>query len=71
MKGTFYAQELQKIVKTDKDLQRIDHIIGRQRKGVQLEYLVKWHGYSEQYSKCHFLVILKKWLNYLTAPEAA
>ncbi len=46
IKGMFYPQELQKILKSDDDLWRIERIV--RKKGNK--YLVKWAGYNDQYN---------------------
>ena len=42
--GTFYAEELQKIYKTD-GIFKIESILKKRRRKKQQEYLVKWSGY--------------------------
>lgn len=49
LKGTFYPQELQKIVKSD-DVYRIEEVLQKRKKGKQIQYLVKWHGYPESFN---------------------
>ena len=50
--GTFYAEELQKIYKTD-GIFKIESILKKRRRKKQQEYLVKWSGY---------LAILNTWI---------
>ena len=45
--GTFYAEELQKIYKTD-GIFKIESILKRRKK--QQEYLVKWSGYPATFN---------------------
>ena len=40
LKGTFYAEELQKIIKTD-DVHKIETILKKRKKGRRVQYLVK------------------------------
>ena len=45
IKGTFYAQDLQKVVVTDDDLFRIDSVVRRKKDKV----LVRWKGWPSKY----------------------
>ena len=49
LKGTFYPQELQKVIKTD-DVYRIEEVLQKRKKGKQVQYLVKWYGYPASYN---------------------
>jgi hypothetical protein len=44
--GTFYAEEIQKVIKQD-DVHKIQCVLKKRRKGRRVEYLVKWFGYPE------------------------
>ena len=46
IEGTFYAQDLQKVMVSDDDLFRIDKVV--RRKGTKL--LVKWKGWPVKYN---------------------
>jgi hypothetical protein len=50
LKGTFYAQELQKVVKNDEDLWRIEKIIKKRVVHGKTQYLVKWEGYTDKHN---------------------
>ena len=45
IKGTFYTQDLQKVVVTDDDLFRIDSTVRRKKDKV----LVRWKGWPSKY----------------------
>jgi hypothetical protein len=40
LEGTFYAEELQKVIKTD-DVYKIETILKKRKKGRKVQYLVK------------------------------
>ena len=44
MEGTFYVEELQKVIKTD-DVYKIEPIFKKRKMGQRVQYLVKWLGY--------------------------
>lgn len=46
LRGSFYHDELQKVMKRD-NVYRIDKILKVRRRGKKTEYLVSWKGYSE------------------------
>ena len=46
LEGAFYAEELQKVIKTD-DVYKIEPILIKRKKGRRVQYLVKWLGYQE------------------------
>lgn len=49
LKGTFYAEELQKvIIKADK-LYKIEAIVEERKQGRRTQYLVKWEGYPHSF----------------------
>ena len=44
LEGTFYAEELLKVIKTD-DVYKTETILKKRKKERRVQYLVKWHGY--------------------------
>jgi hypothetical protein len=58
LEGTFYAEEIQKVIKQD-DVYKIQSVLKKRRKGRRVQYLVKWLGYvnnsSVQLGKYPFL----------------
>jgi hypothetical protein len=61
--GTFYVEELQKVIKTD-DVYNIEPILKKKKMGQRVQYLVKWLGYPESFSSW----ILKQDLQKHTTP---
>ena len=49
IKGTFYEQELQKVVKDD-EVYDVEEVITTRRRGGKVEYLVKWKGYPSKFN---------------------
>jgi hypothetical protein len=49
IKGRFYEQELQKIVKND-DVYIIEKVLRTRRRNGQLEHFVKWKGYADKFN---------------------
>ena len=49
IEGKFYAEELQKVIKTD-DLYKIEKVLMRRKRGANTEYFVKWLGYPEKFN---------------------
>ena len=49
LEGTFYVEELQKVIKTD-DVYKIEPILKNRKMGQRVQYLVKWLGYPESFS---------------------
>ena len=49
LKGTFYAEELQKVVITADKLYKIETILKERKQGRRLQYLVKWEGYPHSF----------------------
>jgi hypothetical protein len=47
--GSFYEQELQRVVKTDR-VYKIDKIVRTRRKAGAKEYFVKWKGYPDKFN---------------------
>jgi hypothetical protein len=46
LEGAFYAEELQKVIKTD-DVYKIEPILIKRKKRRRVQYLVKWFEYQE------------------------
>ena len=63
LEGTFYVEELQKVIKTD-DVYKIEPIFKMRKMGQRVQYLVKWLGYPEPFSSW----ILKQDLQKHTTP---
>jgi hypothetical protein len=61
--GTFYVEELQKVIKTD-DVYKIEPIFKKRKMGQRVQYLVKCLGYPESFSSW----ILKQDLQKHTTP---
>ena len=59
LEGTFYAEELQKVIKTD-DVYKIEPILKKRKKGRRVQYLVKWLGYQESFNSWIFKQDLQK-----------
>jgi hypothetical protein len=49
IKGRFYEQELQKVVKTD-DVYIVDKVLKTRKRNGQLEHFVKWQGYDDKFN---------------------
>ena len=50
LQGTFYEQELQKIVKRSGDTYDIEKILKKRGKGKNVQYFVKWVGYPNKFN---------------------
>ena len=59
LEGIFYAEELQKVIKTD-DVYKIETILKKRKKGRKVQYLVKWLGYPESFNSWIFKQDLQK-----------
>jgi hypothetical protein len=59
LEGTFYAEELQKVIKTD-DVYKIETILKKRKKERKVQYLVKWLGYPESFNSWIFKHDLQK-----------
>ena len=59
LEGTFYAEELQKVVKKD-DVYKIEKILKKRKKGRRVQYLVKWLGYPDTFNSWIFKQDLQK-----------
>jgi hypothetical protein len=53
LEGIFYAEELQKVIKTD-DVYKIEPILKKRKMGQRVQYLVKWLGYPESFNSWIF-----------------
>ena len=53
LEGIFYAEELQKVIKTY-DLYKIEPILKKRKMGQRVQYLVKWLGYPESFNSWIF-----------------
>ena len=49
IEGTFYEEELQKIIKTDQ-MYRIERVLKKRKRNGKMEYFVKWFGYPDKFS---------------------
>jgi hypothetical protein len=59
LEGTFYAEEIQKVIKQD-DVYKIQSVLKKRRKGRRVQYLVKWLGYPETFNSRIFKHDLQK-----------
>ena len=59
LEGTFYAEELQKVIKKD-DVYKIETVLKKRKKGRRVQYLVKWLGYPESFNSWIFKKDLQK-----------
>ena len=53
LEGTFYAEEIQKVIKQD-DVYKIQSVLKIRRKGRRVQYLVKWLRYPESFNSWIF-----------------
>ena len=49
IKGKFYEQELQKIVKTD-DVYGIEKVLKTRKRNGRLEFFVRWRGFPDKFN---------------------
>jgi len=49
IKGRFYEQELQKVIKTDSEY-IIEKVLKTRKRNGQVEYFVKWKGYANKFN---------------------
>ena len=59
LEGTFYAEEIQKVIKQG-DVYKIQSVLKKRRKGRRVYYLVKWLGYPESFNSWIFKQDLQK-----------
>ena len=57
IKGTFYSDELQLVVKPDDTLFVVERILKTRRRAGKIEYFVKWRGYPNKFNS---------WVDHLT-----
>jgi hypothetical protein len=50
LKGRFYEQELQQVVKTSRDFWKVEKILQTRGVGANKEYLVKWKGFDRRFN---------------------
>ena len=50
VKGTFYEEELQKVIKTDSDIWLIEKIIKKRKHNNKIQFYVKWKGYPPSFN---------------------
>jgi len=50
IKGRFYEQELQKVIKEDSDEYVVEKVLKTRRRKGKVEYLVKWQGYADKFN---------------------
>jgi Integrase core domain/Chromo (CHRromatin Organisation MOdifier) domain len=50
IKGKFYEQEVQKVLKTDDETFDVERIVRTRKRAGKVEYLVKWRGYPEKFN---------------------
>lgn len=48
IKGAFYAEEMQKVTKSD-NIFRIEKVLGTRKRNGKIQYLVRWLGYSDKF----------------------
>ena len=49
LKGAFYGEELQKVVKTD-NLYKIESILKKRKSGKKQKYLIKWSSFPDSFN---------------------
>jgi hypothetical protein len=59
LEGTFYSEELQKVIKKD-DIYKIEMILKKRKMGRRMQYLVKWLGYPDTFNRWIFKQDLQK-----------
>ena len=50
IKGKFYEQELQKVIKTLEDEYIVEKVLKTRRRNGQIEHFVKWRGYADNFN---------------------
>lgn len=50
IKGKFYEQEIQKVVKSDEDVYEVEKILKTRKRGGKIESYVKWKGYPDKFN---------------------
>ena len=49
IQGTFYEAELQKVVKAEDAIYRIEKVLRKRKKNGETQHLVRWQGYSKDF----------------------
>ena len=49
IQGTFYTSELQKVIKDEKTIWRIDKILRKRKRSGKNEILVRWLGWPKKF----------------------
>ena len=49
IEGTFYSQELQKVIK-DNDVYKVENVLSSRKKAGKKQFLIKWLGYPEKFN---------------------
>ncbi len=49
IRGTFYAEELQRVKKDASDVFRVEKVIKTRKRNGKIEYLVRWLGYPSKF----------------------
>ena len=50
LEGTFYEEELQKVIKRDSDYYRVENVIKSRIRNKKKEYFVQWLGYPDSFN---------------------
>jgi transposase InsO family protein len=50
IKGRFYEQELQKVIKSDTDEYIVEKVLKSRKRNGQIEHFVKWRGYGDKFN---------------------
>ena len=50
IKGRFYEQELQKVIKTEEDEYVVEEVLKTRKRNGQVEHFVKWRGYVDKFN---------------------
>jgi hypothetical protein len=50
IKGKFYEQELQRVVKQEEDEYIVEKVLKTRKRNGRLEHYVKWHGYPDKFN---------------------
>jgi transposase InsO family protein len=50
IKGRFYEQEIQKVIKTEEDEYIVEKVLKTRKRNGQLEHFVKWRGYADKFN---------------------
>jgi hypothetical protein len=50
IKGKFYEQEVQKVIKADDDVYIVEKVLKTRRRNGRVEHFVKWRGYDDKFN---------------------